>query len=154
MVFCKGKFSSLKALKDLFTRYARFSRGVMNLNKSSIYVGGVTYVRLNQMVQLLDFSISSLPFTYLGAPIFKGNPKKIKFQPMDDKVKLKLAEWKAYLLSIPGKVQLVKSMIQSMLIQTINVYSWAVSLLREIERWIKNFIWSSDISKRKRVIVV
>ena len=34
-----------------------------------------------------------------------------------------------------------------------NVYSWPVSLLREIERWIKNFIWSGDIYKKKMVIV-
>jgi hypothetical protein len=82
MVFCKGNFSSLEALKDLFTRYDRCSGQVMNLNKSYIYVGVVTDDRLYQMLHLLGFSIGSLPFTYLSAPIFKGNPKKIHFQPI------------------------------------------------------------------------
>jgi hypothetical protein len=41
-----------------------------------------------------------------------------------------------------------------MLIQTMNVYIWPVSFLREMERWIKKFIWSGDISKRKMVNVV
>jgi len=142
MVFCKGKFSSIQALKEFFTRYALCSSQVMNLNKSSIFVGRVSDARLNQMVQLLGFSVGSIPFNYLGAPIFKEKPKKIHFQPIADKVKLKLANWKATLLSMTGRVHLVKSVVQSMLIHTMSIYSWHVSLLREIERWIKNFIWS------------
>lgn len=105
------------------------------------------------MAQMLGFSLGSLPFTYLGAPIFKGRPKTYYFQPIADKIKLKLAAWKESLLSIAGRVQLVKSVVQSMLIYTISVYSWPISLLREIERWIKNFIWSGDIYKRKLVTV-
>ncbi|RHN47676.1 hypothetical protein MtrunA17_Chr7g0255541 [Medicago truncatula] len=34
-----------------------------------------------------------------------------------------------------------------------SVFSWPTSLLREMEKWIKNFIWSGDISKRKLVTV-
>lgn len=153
MVFCKGKLSSLQALKELFFRYALCSGQVMNLNKSSIFSGGVSDARLNQMVELLGFSIGSLPFTYLGAPIFKGKPKKMHFQPIADKVKIKLANWKASLLSLAGRVQLVKSVVQSMLIHTMSIYSWPVSLLRDMERWIKNFIWSGDVQKRKLVTV-
>jgi len=40
-----------------------------------------------------------------------------------------------------------------MLLHTINIYSWPVSLLRDIERWMKFFIWSGDINKRKLVTV-
>jgi len=40
-----------------------------------------------------------------------------------------------------------------MLTHTISIYSWPVSLLREMEKWIKNFIWSGDVQKRKLVTV-
>jgi len=102
---------------------------------------------------LLGFSIGSLPFTYLGAPIFKGKPKKIHFQSIVDGIKLRLASRKAALLSIARRVQMVKAVVQSMLLHTMTIYSWPVSLIREIEKWIKNFIWSGDIAKRKIVIV-
>jgi len=105
------------------------------------------------MIQLLGFSLGTLPFTYLGAPIFKGKPKKIYFQPIVDKVKIKLATWKASLLSMAGRIQLVKAVIQSMLLHTMTIFSWPTSLLREMEVWIKKFIWSGDISKRKLVTV-
>ncbi|GAU31744.1 hypothetical protein TSUD_146310 [Trifolium subterraneum] len=75
MVFCKGKFASLQALQALFTSYASCSG-----------------------------QVGSLPFNYLGVPIFK-------------------------------------------------VYTWPVSLLKTIETWSRNFIWSGDINKRKLVTV-
>jgi len=148
MVYCKGKMSGLEALKEL-TNYANCSGQIMNLRKSSIHAGGINQHRLNNIVNLLGFSLGSLPFTYHGAPIFKGTPKRIHFQSIADKVKIKLESWKASLLSIGGRIQLVKVVVQSMLLHTMSVYSWPISLLIEIEKWIKNFIWSGDITKNK-----
>lgn len=153
MLYCKANTSSLEHLKDLFVKYAACSGQIINNRKSSIHAGGISDMRLENMVQLLGFSVGSLPFTYLGAPIFKGRSKASYFQPIADRIKVKLSAWKASLLSIAGRVQLVKSVVQSMLIHTMTVYSWPISLLREIEKWIKNFIWSGDINKRKLVTV-
>jgi hypothetical protein len=108
---------------------------------------------LDIIVALLNFRLGSLPFNYLGVPIFKGKPKSCHLQPIADKIKLKLSAWKASLLSIAGRVQLVKSVIQSMLVYSISVYSWPVSLLKDLEKCIRNFIWSGDIDKRKLVTV-
>jgi hypothetical protein len=68
-------------------------------------------------------------------------------------VKLKQSAWKASLLSIDGRVQLVKSVIYGMLMHTMHIYSWPVSSIKDIERWIRTFIWSGDITKRKLVTV-
>jgi len=79
MVYCKCKMSSLEALKELFTRYANCSGQVINLRKSYIHADGINQNRMNNIVGMLGFSIGSLPFTYLGVPIFKGKPKSIYF---------------------------------------------------------------------------
>ncbi|CAJ2672049.1 unnamed protein product [Trifolium pratense] len=115
MIFCKGNLAGLKALKDLFSTYALESGQVINNSKSTIFSGSITQGRLNLIVQLLNFNIGTLPFNYLGVPIFKGKPKASYLQPIADKIKLKLSAWKASLLSIAGRVQLVRSVIQSML---------------------------------------
>jgi hypothetical protein len=123
MIFCKGKLSGLKALKSLFEVYASESGQRINNTKSSIYSGSITQGRLNLIVQLLNFQIGSLPFNYLGVPIFKGKPKVCYLQAIADKIKLKLSAWKASLLSMAGRVQLVKAVIQSMMIYSITLYS-------------------------------
>jgi len=40
-----------------------------------------------------------------------------------------------------------------MLIHTLSVYDWPVSLLKELEEAMRNFVWSGDINKRKLVTV-
>lgn len=69
------------------------------------------------------------------------------------KVKIKLPSWKAALLSMAGRVQLVMSVIQSMFIHSMSGYSWPTKLLRDMEKWIKKIIWSGDLNKMKLVIV-
>ncbi|MCH79620.1 RNA-directed DNA polymerase (Reverse transcriptase), partial [Trifolium medium] len=151
-VLSRGNLSGLKALKDLFDNYALESGQVINTSKSTIFSGSITLGRLNLIVQLLNFNLGSIPFNYLGVPIFKGKPKTCHLQPVADKIKLKLSAWKASLLSIAGRVQLVRAVVQNMLTYSISLYSWPVGLLKDIEKCIRNFIWSGDIDKRKLVL--
>lgn len=52
-----------------------------------------------------------------------------------------------------GRVQLVQSVIHSMLTYSISIYVWPVSLLKDLEKEIRNFIWSGDKDKRKLISV-
>nr|ABD32264.2 RNA-directed DNA polymerase, putative [Medicago truncatula] len=126
---------------------------MVNPNKSTVFAGSISVSKLNQLINIIGFNHGTLPFTYLGVPIFKGKPKVIHLQPIVDKIIAKLSTWKASLLSIAGRVQMVKSVIQSMLTHSITVYNWPTSLLKDLEKSIKNFIWSGDTSKRKLVTV-
>jgi hypothetical protein len=94
-----------------------------------------------------------LPFIYHSVLIFKGKPKTCFLKPLADKVKIKLAAWKASLLSIVGRVQLIKSVIYGMLMHSLLIYSWPMSLIKDLEMCFRNFIWSGDITKRKLVTV-
>jgi hypothetical protein len=70
-----------------------------------------------------------------------------------DKIKLKLASWKASLITYAGRVQLVKSVLQSMMVYSITIYSWPISLIKELEKYMRNFIWSRDLQSIKMIIV-
>jgi len=104
MIYCKGKSSSLIALRDLFNRYALSSGQIINTSESTIFSSSISQSRLAQIVDFLHFNIGSLPFNYLGVPIFKGKPKVCHLQPIADKIKLMLSNWKASLLSMAGRV--------------------------------------------------
>lgn len=137
----------------LFNSYAVASGQVINPSKSTVFYGSISAARINQITDLIGFNKGTLHFNYLGVPIFKGKPKRSHMQPIADKIKSKLSAWKASLLSIAGRVTLVKSVIQGMLVHSISIYSWPKKLLKDIETWTRNFIWSGDISKRKLVTV-
>jgi len=153
MIFCKGINSNIQNLTDLFIKYAQVSGQCVNPAKSSILGGAISNYRLSSIATQIGFKIGSLPFTYHGVPIFKGKPKISYFQPLADRIKLKFSAWKTSLLSMVGRVQLVKSVIQSMLLHSISVYSFPVKLIKDIERWMRNFVWSGDVNQRKLVTV-
>lgn len=109
--------------------------------------------KLTHIFNCLGFRVGTFPLSILGVPIFKGTPKASHVRPIMGKIRSKLTTWKSSLFSFVGRVQLVRSTIQSMLIHCISIYSWTISLTREIEKCIRNFIWSGDILKRKFVTV-
>jgi len=153
MVYYKGNVSGLEYLKEIFTRYALDSGQMINTSKSTFFPRAISTARTGQIQQLLNFNIGSLPFDYLGVPFFKGKPKVFNLQPVADKIKAKLSTWKTSLLSMAGRIQLVRYVIQRMLMYSIFIYSWLCSLIKDVEKWIRNFIWSGDVEKRKLITI-
>lgn len=153
MLFCKGTHSNLQALSNLFDRYSTASSQLVNPLKSTIFSYSIPNGRLSIFSSLLGFNIHRFPFTYLGVPIFKGKPKASHLSLIIDKAKAKLSTWKASLLPMAGRVQLVKSILHSMLIYSITIYAWSISIIKDLEKALRNFIWSGNKDNRNIVIV-
>lgn len=150
MIFCRGTQNTLRNVMSLFSRYGEISGQKVNSSKSKFYVDShVSSRRQGILRNILDFGLGSMPFFYLGIPIFKGKPRRLHLMPFADRIRLKVASWKAALLTITGRIQLVRSIISSMLIYSFMVYAWPVCLIKLVDQWVRNFIWSGCVDKRK-----
>ncbi|GAU46013.1 hypothetical protein TSUD_401350 [Trifolium subterraneum] len=98
MLFCKATQSNVRCILDIFQRYGESSGQIINKQKSKLYAGGISNARISSLASLLGFMTGSIPFNYLGCPIFQGKPKRQHFQAIADKIKIKLATWKGMLL--------------------------------------------------------
>jgi len=117
----------------------------VNNSKSSFFTMDNNARFVTKIQRILSCSHGCLSFTYLGVSIFVGAPKGQFLQPLTDKVKLKLASWKGKSLSMMGRIQLVNTVIMRLLAYSFNLYKWHVSLLKQVEQWCRNFIWTGDI---------
>lgn len=153
LVFCKGTKRNLEALMNLFRLYSNPSGQHLSLNKCRFYGGNISSSKSASIAMQLGFSTDHLPFNYLGFPIFKAKPSRIYLQFIVDMIIAKLATWKGSLLSIIDRVELVKSVIQGMLLYSFQVYVWPSSLLKQLDQCIKNFIWAGDVYTKKVVMV-
>jgi len=131
MIFCTGLKSNIR---ELISRF---------------YTGSMSVSRAHMIANMLGFNVGAVPFLYLGCPIFQGKAKVIHFRTITGKIKNKLSTWKGTVLSIMGRVQLVKSIIHGMLVYYFHIYLWPKRLLCLLDSWIKNFIWSGDVLARK-----
>lgn len=81
------------------------------------------------LASIIGFEKAQPPFIYIGVPIFidKAKVKHLKF--IVDHIKHKLSRWKASLLSMVGRLQFAKFVVQSMTLHSIKIYNWPVNLL-------------------------
>lgn len=98
----------------------------------------------SRIASTLGFSAGAMLFNNLGVPIFRGKPRRSYLQPIADRILSKFSYWKGSILSMMGRGELVKFVIQSMLLYSFHVYLWPASLLKVLDKKIRNFIWSGD----------
>lgn len=112
----------------------------MNCSKSKVFLGkGARHMKAD-ITTILGMTEGSLPFTYLGVPIFIGKPKCSHLQPLTDRIRTKLDGWQGKILSFVGRCELIKSVICPMLLHSFMSYRWPTFLLYQIQRWMKNFL--------------
>lgn len=125
----------------------------MNINKSKVIIGKYAAPRITSISQSLGMQPINGAFDYLGVPIFRGVCERTHLQSVTDKIKIKLVGWHSKLLSLAGRAELIKSVIHPMLLHSFMLYKWPKSLLKQLNFWIRNFMWKGDINSSKPITV-
>jgi len=86
MIFCTGLKKNIRELISIFNKYSAVSGQIVNNSKSRFFTGSMSVTRINMIANLLGFSVGTVPFLYLGCPIFQGKPKVIHFRSITDKI--------------------------------------------------------------------
>ncbi|KAL8465119.1 hypothetical protein ACS0TY_034572 [Phlomoides rotata] len=100
------------------------------------------------MCRATGVSISSLPFDYLGVPIFRGASKVHRLSRLADSVIYKFSRWKGSTLSLAGRKCLINSVIVASLVHSMMVYRWPRSLLKKVDTAMRNFLWKGNIATK------
>ncbi|GKA05339.1 putative RNA-directed DNA polymerase, eukaryota, reverse transcriptase zinc-binding domain protein [Tanacetum coccineum] len=95
----------------------------INIHKSNIYGVGVSPEDVNLMASATGCSAGSFPFTYLGLPIGSNMSPTANWKLLIDKFHSKLSSWKANLLSYGGRLTLLKSVLDSLDAEKVDVAS-------------------------------
>ena len=133
MIICTRSKCNICVLLNILHRYSEVSEQIINNAKIRFNTGAMTATRIQMISAMLGFTVGTVPFLYLGCPIFQGKPKVVHFQMITNRIKTKLSTWKGSLLSIMGRVQLVKSIIHEMLVYSFHIYMWSRRLLRLLD---------------------
>jgi len=90
-----------------------------------------------------------LPLKYLGTRI-EGNPRRIVFwNPIVDKIRLRLSRWKGRMLSMAGRMCLIKLVITAISLFYFSFFKELIVVRNQIRRIQAKFLWGWESEERK-----
>ncbi|XP_059306490.1 uncharacterized protein LOC132057927 [Lycium ferocissimum] len=124
-----------------------------NLDKSSVYFGGVQDPEQVLIKQHLGFNIGELPFKYLGTPLSTKKLIFVQWIPLIEKIVAKITSWTAKKLSYAGRTQLVQSVLFGVQAYWSQIFVLPVNVLKAIDGYCKSYIWSGTNTITKKALV-
>ncbi|XP_062075993.1 uncharacterized protein LOC133780131 [Humulus lupulus] len=109
ILFCKGSHRSVQIIHVGFTKFSHDSGFVAKLNKSHIYLDGVTTDEKKRIIECVRIEKGSFPLKYLGVPL---RPTKCKAEACGliiKKLYSRLHTWSSRHLSFAGRAQFIHS---------------------------------------------
>jgi len=86
---------------------------------------------------------------YLGLP-FGGDARRLRFwDPVIERLKSRLSEWKSRNLSYGGRLILLKSVLSSLPVYALSFFRAPASIISTIESILINFFWGGREDHRK-----
>ncbi|XP_026450779.1 uncharacterized protein LOC113350890 [Papaver somniferum] len=90
----------------------------------------------------------------MGIQLNPGIVRHIHVRHILGKIMDKLAGWKGKFLSFQDRLVLIRSVISRYVIHSMAVYKWPCNIIKQVERAIKNILWSGDAEKCKYFTVL
>ncbi|XP_071739226.1 uncharacterized protein [Rutidosis leptorrhynchoides] len=109
----------------------------INVPKSSLFGIVVVDSIVDGFVRNLDCSEGSFPFQYLGLPMGCNMSRISKWKSLEDRLTEELSMWKGNLLSVDGRLTLIKSVLDNGGLDIVSLHALNYAL---IFKWIWRFI--------------
>ncbi|MFS8003872.1 putative reverse transcriptase domain, fatty acid desaturase domain, acyl-CoA desaturase [Helianthus anomalus] len=121
----------------------------INLEKSNIFGIGVSASDSDRLASLVGCKSSQIPFVYLGLPVGANMNRIANWRPVFDIFESRLSLWKAAVLSIGGRVTLIKSVLGSLPNYFFSLYKAPVGVINKLEAIIRKFLWGGSGGDKK-----
>lgn len=148
VLFGKADGLNCSTIKDVIDDFCNMSGQSMSITKSRAFFSpNVDRVTRKLLCDTLGFACTPSLGKYLGSPI-KHTPSH-EFNYILDRVKQKLARWKANMLSLVGRAILIQASSASIPSYVMQSTYLRGRILDGIDRVNRNFLWGSSETSKK-----
>ena len=153
IIFSPQNLNYLHNIKKTLILFQLSSGLKINFHKSEILGINISNNWLNVAAANLFCRVGSFPITYLGLPI-GGIVSRLKlWDPLIERMNSKLATWKEKLLSIGGRLTLIKASLSNLLMYFMSLFPVPVGVVEKIKKIQRSFLWSGVMDKKSLALV-
>ena len=113
LVFTDGNIRSLDSIVEVFEYFAKISGLEISLEKSTIYLAGVSDARRQEMESRYSIQSGKLPVRYLKLPLLTKRMTIADYKPLLDRIKSRISSWTARHLSMAGRLALIHQLLSA-----------------------------------------
>ncbi|KAM2004953.1 hypothetical protein FF1_000090 [Malus domestica] len=131
-------WNNLLLLLDLFGKVSG-----LKINKTKCSLVGINSdcEKIYRLASSWGCEVGAWPMSYLGLPL-GGKPKSIKFwDPVVEKVELRLQGWKKAFLSRGGRLTLIQAVLGSLPVYYMSLFKVPCGVIRKLEKLMNGFLW-------------
>ncbi|GJV49970.1 putative RNA-directed DNA polymerase, eukaryota, reverse transcriptase zinc-binding domain protein [Tanacetum coccineum] len=110
---------------------------------------GVTDEEVSHMAHIIGCGVAKFPLKYLGIPVGCNMTRCAHWNDIVHKFSFKLSSWKARLLSVGGRLSLIKSVLGNLPTYYMSIYMMPASIRNKLESMRKNVFLGGDFEEKK-----
>lgn len=150
VLFAKANSDNCIAIREVLDTFCNLSGQSLSVTKSRVFFSSnVSQENREVLSDILEFQQTSCLRRYLRFPIKHQGEANQDFNFILDRVKRKLAGWKANLLSMAGRAVLIQPSSSSIPAYVTQSNLLPEKVLEGIDRVNRNFLWGSTESSKK-----
>ena len=145
LIFANESTAPLKKIMKVLDSYQKLSGQLLNVQKSG-YLAHPSLSHLRQRVieHITGFHQQHFPAGYLGFPLYFGRCKASYYGEVRQAIMGRIRSWKSKLLSLGGKVILIKHVLSSIPIHLLSPTIIPSVVFLEIEQAYANSLWGGS----------
>ena len=102
---------------------------------------------------MLGCKVGSLPLSYLGLLVGGGITRLSSWEPLIENIRKKLAAWKSSLLSIGGRLTLIKSSLSNLPIYYMSLFPLPQGVIDKIIQMWRQFLWNGKEDRKALALI-
>ncbi|KAJ0497883.1 hypothetical protein HanOQP8_Chr13g0484851 [Helianthus annuus] len=121
----------------------------INYTKSCLFGVGVESVESESMANRIGCKSSNFPCMYLGLTLGANMNRLANWKPVLDEFDKRLSLWKASVLSIGGRLTLLKAVMEALPSYYFSLFKAPGAIIKKLEAKRRNFFWGGNEDKNK-----
>lgn len=131
IIFTNGEIKGVRNILALLERYQNASGQVFNKAKTRIFHGCMPLSRKIAITTEIGINVAQLPEKYLGVQLITCRVTRASVANVVDKISRRLDSYKNRQISFKARAVLIRAVLESSFVHSMEVYKWLAAVLRE-----------------------